>query len=446
MPQMAGILPLMLFGPLDLKQKYPHSETVSFGTDQVILDMGWGCQTIFGLPGECQWNTFGAPRAQPYGSNNVTRMSYSYNEIAAPDFVQPLNPGFIGVDCTTGENILTFRFPYGQNVIGTAQWATNQINGETYPATHHDYHYLTSSPHVNCAVGVSYPGYPGAYTGCVPGDPPYASETNTHHLQDLSSITTVGPEYFGNLPSFGASSIADESNLVDPSIGVRVSADQWHHVLLSVDFTTAVSVEGKAQNYGGGAIPQWGTVNSTSKMYLAFDDVNRTNQALSFYAASAAGGGGANDVLTPTARQVNSTIIDTFYYQPVTFLTDGVSFTQAYDQAPGLPTYDFTPPNYPTSAVYLPGNADYTRLCEMGELQIFTGVTLNPSTTDARRAFVTSTGFPEPMTTAQTLLGTPNIRLHGLKHWQEGTNTGSSGALSNLGTINPYTPGPSLTP
>ena len=106
----------------------------------------------------------------------------------------------------------------------------------------------------------------------------------------------------------------------------------------------------------------------------------------------------------------------------------------------------------------------------MAEFQLFTGVTLDTSVEENRRAFVDEDGVPVPpegkpptedkpdgeKPPAEKLLGKrPDIVLHGSGDWSDGNNTGSlgvdndgdnipSGQFEPTGAIPSYTPDPSL--
>lgn len=116
--------------------------------------------------------------------------------------------------------------------------------------------------------------------------------------------------------------------------------------------------------------------------------------------------------------------------------------------------------------VGIPATAAYTSdiyMVEMAELQIFTGVTLDPSDLVARRAFVDKDGKPvspkysiDPKTGQATadpeslpflLLGKlPDIALcQSSGHWINGVNLGSNTAVfKKTGTVKSYTPEPQL--
>jgi hypothetical protein len=87
---------------------------------------------------------------------------------------------------------------------------------------------------------------------------------------------------------------------------------------------------------------------------------------------------------------------------------------------------------------------------EMAELQLYTGVTLDASVEENRRAFIRSDRRPVKhvmvdgilMPAAALLLGKmPEIWMHGSQNWIAGKNTGTLGNFAPSGTRNPY-PGP----
>ena len=143
------------------------------------------------------------------------------------------------------------------------------------------------------------------------------------------------------------------TNLGDSAPSMPVSADEWHHVLLSIDLSAPCAVSGG--------------VASAPKIWIALDDINYTGEALSAFCT------GENGILTP---QAFSAIGD-------------LSPPRAYSISSDIPS---------GFSVGVPSTAKYTdviRQVQMAELQIFTGVTLDTSVEKNRRAFINAKGHAD---------------------------------------------------
>jgi hypothetical protein len=100
------------------------------------------------------------------------------------------------------------------------------------------------------------------------------------------------------------------------------------------------------------------------------------------------------------------------------------------------PTYQGISFSIPTAghAIGIPASAhhvDHIMGCEMAELQIWSGKTLDTSIVSNRRLFITANGKPENMKKAEAALGRPDIQLHGSSNWKAGKNTGRFGKTSD---------------
>ncbi len=217
--------------------------------------------------------------------------------------------------------------------------------------------------------------------------------------------------------------------------GWDVTPDEWHHALISWDLGAGNSAHGADNDVGG-------VIDTTSTMWCGFDDVNRNGLGLpSNWVGNVTGDslGDPNAVLSAGAARAI-----------------GLGGTHVF----GTPTASVTFTSVPTSPISIPGpltldratdflgndeTFDANQLVEMAELQIFSGVTLDTSVLENRRAFVTETGTPAAASLASALLGkAPEVYFHGHTNFKNGTNLGTIGAFTPTGTINPFTPGPSL--
>ena len=203
---------------------------------------------------------------------------------------------------------------------------------------------------------------------------------------------------------------------------IAVTADQWHHVLISVDLKT-IKTHGVSGAGWSEGLAQY--VDSAAKLYVALDDQNFTEYNLSSNWTE----GDPNEVLTEGGRDVAGATPDTD--------AEGNEF--------GIPTYTLSDPKIPSggAALGLPATAEFVAniyRVEMAELQIFTDVTLDTGDVKNRRAFIDRDGVPVlPLPkvdeqgnitappAAQLMGKHPEIVLHGAANWSQGYNTGTMG-------------------
>jgi hypothetical protein len=221
--------------------------------------------------------------------------------------------------------------------------------------------------------------------------------------------------------------------------------DRWHHLLLSFDFSTGVEVHA-IEDYEGDR-PVGDTTSRYCKIWYAIDDVNRNGKEnMGEYWVES----NLNGIISETAMLATGS----YSPAPPDPLIHGAIPSPSY-------SWSGSPLPLHSGHVGIPAGATYVDAvchCEMAELQIFTGVTLDTASVTARRAFVDADGNPVDPETAATFLGKrPEILLHGNGDWIAGNNTGSvglddqenilpSGQFAPTGTILEYTPEPALTP
>jgi hypothetical protein len=267
-----------------------------------------------------------------------------------------------------------------------------------------------------------------------------------------------------------ASNLVDFSNYlmaVPENFQVRspvvITADQWHHLLLSFDLSKACITNGPPLGGDRHATTAEGTT-SWCQLWYAIDDVNY-NGAVNLQPYAVDGGSDPNAILTDNAWHVANSQTLYIYNLP---------------QAPATCTYSPVP--LPTSGVALglPASAAYmanVHHVEMAEFQMFTGVTLDPAVEANRRIFIgpagknslppsgpnspnTSSGsgllYPIDPKVAETFFGKkPELMLHGSSNWIKGKNTGSlgidkdgkpiaSGQFMPTGPIKRYKPDPTI--
>jgi hypothetical protein len=235
--------------------------------------------------------------------------------------------------------------------------------------------------------------------------------------------------------------------------GPVISADVWHHALISVDFSSSMDSHG------------WGwdedvseDINdhfaSVAHLYMALDDVNMVGTDLT--GDTIFGYDDQNAVVSSDCSSVANSIQSVAPFEP------GVP---PHPDGP-IPSYSGTL-TVPDGSMGLPGNTEFVDdiyRVELAEFQMWTGVMLNTGSAANRRAFVDADGLPvapdgtedDPRAPAEKLLGKkPDIILHGSSNWIAGLNTGASGVDADgnqiplgqfepTGGIEAFTPDPSL--
>jgi hypothetical protein len=198
-----------------------------------------------------------------------------------------------------------------------------------------------------------------------------------------------------------------------------------------------------------------------SKQYLSFDDADQPWRNGIFGGGlfggtggiNGIGGAGPHDMVTPLAQEVMLSCMKTNYdgsFSPdppcSTPIPNGGTARAFLETGLVQASYDWTPPDFDLMLVSIPGDFDTTQDIEMAELQIYLDRVIDTSFSANRRLFVDSSGFPVPISTAIAGMGkVPEIAFEGKSsNWQSGINSGTLGDFSQLGTINPFTPGPQV--
>lgn len=207
-----------------------------------------------------------------------------------------------------------------------------------------------------------------------------------------------------------------------------LTADTWHHVLVSVDLSGGCSATG----YAVGEQPSANNIQTSILAYIAVDDVNYTTGGYPF--------DGTNKVYTEGAGAT------AFSGQAVNYIDNGDG-TYSEEGVGPVPSYSLDGMSVPGAAIGVPATRKYVdnvHHVEMGELQIWTGQSFDTSNQGKRRLFIDSKGKPENPKTAAQALGKPDVLLHGSGNWIKGKDTGILGDFDPTGTIKKYTPDPSL--
>jgi hypothetical protein len=271
-----------------------------------------------------------------------------------------------------------------------------------------------------------------------------------------------------------------------PPFGITVTPDKWHHLLLSFDLTIPCATHGISTNDEGEMQAAFNAPNpsvftdSAPKMWIAYDGENKKGRDLSYYWTGKGargeftdppmpdlpdGGGDPNEVLSHNAWRIaglvcgadSTEVIPPPDHGPLTDPETNVFTTAGLKAA----IYSFSSPPLPTEPMGLPGMTewvDHIHHVEMAEFQMFTDVTLDTSDVTSVRAFISAQGEPVPPARKQAieadgsttvgsilLMGkTPEVLLHGQTNWIKGKNTGTSGQFTPTGAIKRYKPDPAI--
>ena len=244
-----------------------------------------------------------------------------------------------------------------------------------------------------------------------------------------------------------------------------MTADEWHHVLVSYDIGGSVTAEGD-QSATSGAFGK--ILRADPKMWLAFDDVNYTREHWGNGVIESGGSSGILDLLGPNDLATDNSGATAATHAPFDQIGQEIaSFAPGINSHTGIvtrqdrvgyqkPTYSYSPGPVLASAAPLgipaaSRYADQVYHCEMAEFQVWTGVAIDTDDENYRRLFIGHDGQPVDPSEAAHVLGQPVVLLHTSKKWIAGTNDGSlgggaspSGDFTPTGTIKAYKPDPSL--
>ena len=413
-----GIVPLITFGPSGLQAMSKTVDTHRFIGTYLAHDMT--PDVFHGRTGELPWIEI---------PNEVTPEGLSEGpspwpvEVYVGDIVSTgtllTSPSVIGVFCGKKKPELCFRFETGEypDVLEGYTLSPTSVSGDFYTYELINW-YVDPSPGGNPSWAAAPPvgitpsleemAGKGFYTGTL-------DKTN-YTYEDVSRITSNITAAYSN-----------GTNLDDSAPCMPVTADAWHHVLISVDLSDPCIVS------GGGVI-------SAPRVWAALDDVNYTGEALSAFST------GGNRVLSPQAFSSLG------HHDPA----------QTYSSSAGAKAVGL--------AIGVPATSRYTKVIrkvQMAELQIFTGVSLDTGVAKNRRAFINSKGQPVdeaysiakfrgvygpespnvgPSSPVRLLGKRPDISLtRAAGNWMGGINLGTvKTELKPIGKILPVSPDPVL--
>lgn len=199
---------------------------------------------------------------------------------------------------------------------------------------------------------------------------------------------------------------------------ISVTADVWHHVLISFDFS-------------GGCATTFDETNAVNfvdicPFHWAFDNVNYTGNYLNPGTPSVYGQAAAAGIVSEWSRALAAA-------EPPSVLPSSYSF------AAGDLTTSGNPFGVPASS----DRAAHIQRVRKSRFRLFTGVTCDFSVEANRRAFITADNLQASISAAPALLGKqPEIHFETHDDFITGNNQGTAGDFSPTGTISPYTPGP----
>jgi hypothetical protein len=199
-----------------------------------------------------------------------------------------------------------------------------------------------------------------------------------------------------------------------------LAADTIYHLLISWDLSAGSASVGSNDP----EVTDADCITESSQMWVSLNDVNKTENDLPMIWPD--DGFDANrHVSFQTWNYAGRPDSDAGGLPSV---TSEVSVSTVFVSCPAPATIDL-----------LEGEDEPVLNIQMGDLQIFTGVTLDTSVELNRRAFITSEGRPVSPAAAADLLGKdPEIHFQTIGDWQNGINRGTADDFTPTGTISPY--------
>lgn len=270
------------------------------------------------------------------------------------------------------------------------------------------------------------------------------------------------------------------------SKAMKISSDQWHHVLLSFDLkpgsTTGIYATRDGMVCGPPIHPPFTppSMDGPSKIWIALDDVNYTGadlRGVSDYQTQTESplqdALGANGFISNYAAQAYYNIVSETHDRY--WVTSGC-VTEHSITGGKTPSYRYPANPLPTNGqpFGIPAADNMVEKIlrvEMAEFMMWTGDTIDTASADNRRAFIDEDGKPvppdqqevkdddghvtQPPGSIQLIGRKPDIMLHNSSNWIAGANTGASGIdedgeiipggqLTPKGGIARYTPDPKL--
>lgn len=302
-----------------------------------------------------------------------------------------------------------------------------------------------------------------------PGGTPTGSNFDAHVSPDNPAATVytlhgkdwITSETWSDVSEF-ANSLTEPESFGGTSL-IEITADTWHHVLLSFDLSKPVSVT------GGDAL----TITSECKLWCAVDDVNYLGVDLpgTYYFADPPPDFDDHTVIPDRAFRVyTATPNENFSIATPSFISSGWTYhinTMTGRDAPL--SYDFpasllSTADKPFGIPAHPPFADNIYKVAMAEFQMYAGVTIDTGVEASRRAFIDADGKPVPSKLSRNEDGDleaaedspPFLLLEQLpavafvksaSNWIGGKDFGlAADTLDKTGTIKTFKPDPKLGP
>jgi hypothetical protein len=210
---------------------------------------------------------------------------------------------------------------------------------------------------------------------------------------------------------------------------IPVVPDQWNHVLISFDLSAGCS--NTISPWIGGELVTDLSINSACRFYWALNDVNYNGAHIGPSSPGAcAGFGGVSGDTDPNAVWSNWC---NFFGDP-----SGLPVNPSTFSAGNLPMTPFNFPGHPELT-------EYNYHIINGPTQVFIGDVVDTSDYVVRRLFIDDNGEPTDPSVAADYFGrNPEIHFNTATDWKTGTNVGTAGDFTPVGTILKTGPNPKL--
>ncbi len=370
-----GCLPLVVFG---------NKGTSGMGgtSERIIIDLNNTVSVVQNLSGDVMTYTAAIISVSNYHTvvththnENISFIMQdspqqdSYDKYVPANDQKPTEPSFIGVDCSDPEN------PRLYVNIESAKKAT--CTGMALDTTHST-HTITAPSPFAYTVGVYQ-----TEGDTIPFGGPLAIDPATE-VVNISTVHEIyGPDGTVEIPDITDTDISDQTETETGAIfsdnNIDVSADEWHNLIVAVNFTP-VQTHGKSSNFEDYGPSKTAWVESSAQLFVALDDVNYRGFDLSsqwVYNSAFDYNDNGNAVITRLGDNVAGS------QPPRTH--DGI-ILPASTYLLSSPTINFggAPFGVPATATYVPSIHE----CEMGSMQLFTGVFDDPAKLVVRRLFI----------------------------------------------------------
>jgi hypothetical protein len=446
LPPLFATIPLMTFGaPGGTYNSYWREEVGPAGSGSYNISYwigtGGPADGQDPAPGDCKFLATHPTSGEC--QEHTCPQSYAWGVTYAKGRPQPLDCCYIGIRVVTSDDVdpdnpdltpsLAMKIQYGD--IPTMAWL--DYSNETVAMSDQDW--VSFGPNQeNC------------------GTPAIICQDGT--IQYYKSMATETVTKRDDSDSWYYWLYGRESIGLPKGSSIKIEADTWHHLLLSFDFSGSISANSEG-------------ASSSCKLYVALDDKNYARGDLPAHWV-----GNAGPATDPNAVISLSCAFAAGRTGQPEFENDacqGWGALHESDSGTGEPFLSWAPSNIPQGPLGIPATPDrqnQVRHCEMAELQIFTGVTLDTRLDTNRRVFVDADGFPvdpvnprkgdvfeigeTPVPPAVHVLNKwPDVLLHGSGNWIKGFSVAGTDDAGNpifgpqftpTGTIIRYIPDPSL--